>query len=202
MKYATLLTLVVWASFLPVSQTPNGSSGNSKCGLTRTQAPEIRGIRLGMTTEQLLGLFAEDINRQSIMQAVKESKKVHNYGVGRFDLRADREAPNPRFTGVNYITVELLDERVTSFHIAYAGPEWNTVDEFVAKLSGALRLPSDSWEPEGESRLMKCDGFVVDAYAFRESVENWVRVKDTSAHRVVENRREIAKEKDRQAFRP
>jgi hypothetical protein len=155
-----------------------------------------------MTTEQLLSLFPDDFNRERIMGAVKESKRDQKYGAGRFDLRADNEIPNPRFAGVKYITVELLDERVTSFQIAYAGPEWNTVDAFVAKLSEALRLPGESWEPGSDSRSMKCDGFTVDAYAFGDSSESWVRVHDTSAPRVVENRRQVEKEKERQAFRP
>ena len=203
MKYAAFLTFVTFVSLVSAVPTLSGSSANSKCSLTRTQAPEIRGIRLGMTTEQLLGLFPEADNRLSITEAINKSKQVDKYGVGRFDLRADQRIPNPRFRGVNYITVDLIDERVTSFHIAYAGPEWNTVDQFVARLSDALQLPNSAWEPGDESRQsLKCDGFVVEAYAFRGSAESWVRVQDTSAYRMVEDRRKAAKEKERQAFRP
>ena len=170
--------------------------------MTSAQAPEIRGIRLGMNAQQLLSLFPEDGNRQRITDAVKESKRIDKYGVGRFDIRADREIANPRLTGVNYITVELLDERVTSFHISYAGPEWESVDQFVAKLSDALQLPN-SWEPVGEwQKLLRCDGFVVDVYTTRDSAESWVRVQDTSAHRFVEDRRKTAKEKEREVFKP
>lgn len=92
--------------------------------MTREQAPEIRGVRLGMSTEQLLTLFPEETNRQRITQAVKDSKRVDSYGVARFTLQPDTAAANPKMAGVNYIAVDVIDERVTSFHIEYAGIEW------------------------------------------------------------------------------
>jgi len=170
--------------------------------LTREQAPEIRGIRLGMSSEQLLSLFPEDINRQRIAEAIREAKSVDKYGVGFFDLRPDREIANPRFAGVNYITVAMLDERITSFHIEYSGPEWKTVHQFVAKLSEGLRLPSSSWEGGVESSQLNCDGFRIEAQAFKGSTQSFVRVRDTSVPDVVEARREAAREKARQAFKP
>ncbi len=97
----------------------------------------------------------------------------------------------------------MLDERVTSFHIGYRGPEWNSVDQFVAKLSETLRLPNASWEPPaGSQQSLKCDGFVVDAHVATEGFQNWVRVQDTSVNRVVSDRRQQAKDKERQAFKP
>jgi hypothetical protein len=204
MKYPAVLTFAACVALLPVSQTLNSSTANSGCSLKLVQSPEIRGIRLGMTSEQLLTLFPEEANRNGITEAIKQSQRVDKYGVARFDLRPDIKTVNPRWTGVNYITIELTDERVTSFHISYAGPEWKSVDQLVAKLSEVFRLPDvASWEPGDESRKsLKCNGFVVDVYAFRGAGENWVRVQDTSAPRLVEDRRRTAKEKERQAFKP
>ncbi len=204
MKYAAVLTFAACVALVSVSQTPRGSTVNAGCILTLGQSPEIRGIRLRMTSAQLLTLFPEEANRLGITEAIKRSQRVDQYGVGRFDLQADSKTANPRLTGVNYITVELIDERVTSFHISYAGPEWKTIGQFVAKLSEGFGLPNGaSWEQGDESRKsLKCNGFVVDVYAFRGTGENWVRVQDTSAHRLVEDRREAAKEKERQAFKP
>jgi len=203
MKYAALLILLACTSLLSIGQTPRSPPGKAKCILTRTQSPEIRGIRLGMAPDELLAVYPEDVNRLKISEAIKESKRAINFGVGRFDLQPDRENPNPRFKGVNYITIELLDERVTSFHIAYAGPQWSTADEFVEKLSEALHLPRESWEGGGgNSQSLKCDGFVVNAYASSDTAQNWVQVHDTSAPQVVADRRQQAKEKERQAFKP
>jgi len=202
MKYATLLIFLACTSLVCAGQTPSPPA-KGKCLLTRAEAPEIRGIRLGMTPDQLLAVYPEDLNRLKVSEAIKESKRATNYGVGRFDLRPDRETPNPRFKGLNYITIELLDERVTSFHIGYAGPQWSTADQFVEKLSEALHLPREPWEGRGGvSQSLKCDGFVVNAYASSDTAQNWVQVHDTSAPQVVEDRRQLAKEKERQAFRP
>lgn len=169
MKYLFLLTVVTCFALPTVGQTPSGSSADSRCSLTREQAPEIRGIRLGMSTDQILGMFPDDTNRQRITEAIKDSKRV---------------------------------DSVTSVQIEYAGTEWKTVDQFVAKLSEGLRLPSSSWERGDLSSHLKCDGFRVEAYAFHGSTQSLVRVRDTAAPQVVEDRREAAKEKARQAFKP
>jgi hypothetical protein len=202
MKYAFVLTFVTCVALL-TGQAQSSSSTASRCNLTPAQAPEIRGIRLGMTSERLLVLFPDDGNRSVITEAIKQSKRPNSYGLARFDLRPVPGTPDERFAGVNYITVELLDERVTSFHVAYAGTEWKSADQFAAKLSDTLHLPRSSWERGDEMRQwMKCDGFLVEAVAITQAAESWIRVQDSSAHRVVEDRRESAKEKKRQAFRP
>ena len=204
MKYAAVLTFAACVALVSVSQTPSSSTANPGCSLTLGQSPEIRGIRLGTTSKQLITLFPEEANHLAIAEAVKRSQQVGQYGAGRFDLRADNKTINPRLTGINYITVELIDERVTSFHISYAGPEWKTISQFVSKLSEVFGLPNESsWEQVDESRkLLKCNGFLLDVRAFSGSGENWVRVQDTSARRLVEDRRAAAKEKERQAFKP
>ena len=204
MKYAALLTLLTCVSLVSFSQTPGRSSSpTQKCSLTRAQSPEIRGVRLGMTAEQLLSAFPDEYNRNRINEGISWSKRPNSYGLGRFDLRSYGAAQDPRFAGVNHITIDLLDERVTGFHIGYYGPEWNSVDQFVAKLSEALRLPNAAWEtPVGTQQSLKCDGFVVDAFVSGETFQNWVRVQDTSVNRVVADRRQQAKDKERQAFKP
>lgn len=201
MKYLFVLTLVACFAFPTVSQTPSGSSADSKCSLTREQAPEIRGIRLGMSTEQLLTLFPEDFNRERITDGVKASKNMESYGLGRFHLLPDNAA-NPKLAGINSITVVMIDERVTSVTVDYGGVEWKTIDQFVAKLSDGLRLPSSSWERGDQSGHWNCNGFSVEARFSRGTTQSWVTVRDTSTPRVIEDRREAAKEKAREAFKP
>lgn len=202
MKYPFVLTLVTCFALLAGSQTPTATAPVSRCSLKREQAPEIRGIRLGMPAEQLLTLFPEDVNRNKITNAISQSKIGDNHGVSAFDLVPDRRAPNPRMTGVSYITVRVLDERVTSFHIEYFGPEWKTIQQFVAKLSEGLRLPNSSWESADTSSQLNCDGFKIEAHALKGTATSLVHVVDTSVPQIVEARREAAREKVRQAFKP
>lgn len=202
MKYPFVLTLIACFSLLPVSQTPGGASAQSRCKLKPEQAPEIRGIRLGMSAEQLLSLFPEGSNQQNITAAIRNAKSVESYGVSRFELRPDNTTANPRFEGVNYIHVELLDTRITSFHIEYKGFEWENVSQFVRGLSEGLRLPIEFWDSGASSSHMTCDGFRIDAYATTGSTQSIVRVVDTSTPQIVEDRRAAAREKVRQTFKP
>lgn len=201
MKYQLVLAFVASVALLTGSQTPSSSSAGSACTLTPEQAPEIRGLRLGMSAEQLLTLFPDEANRRRIIDAVSVSKQPELYGVGNLDL-AGSEKDNPRFAGVNYISIRLLDERVTSFHIGYKPVEWKSVDQFVTKLSEGLRLPKLPWERGNQSSVVTCKGFRLEAYAFQSSGESVVRVIDTSVNQIVEARKEVEKEKARQAFRP
>jgi hypothetical protein len=201
MKYLFVLTALACLALPTFSQTPSNSSAKSVCSLTRDQSPEIRGIRLGMSTEQLKNLFPQEETRRRIVDAVNAAKQDENYGAGRLDLPLDRT--DSRWKGVNYLSLRLVDERVTGISISYVGPEWKTVDQFVAKLSEGFRLPGSAWEiSRGTSALLNCDGFRVQAHAASGSTESSVHVVDLKAPEVVEERREAAKEKVRQAFRP
>lgn len=202
MKYPFVLTILVCAGLLTLNQTPSGPSQNLKCTLTPDQAPEIRGVRLNMSTEQLMSAFPEDANLQSIAEAITRSKQQDAYGMAGFALRADPARPNPKFESVNYIDVTLLDRRVKSFFVSYRGAEWKNPDQFVARLTEGLRLPNWTWEGTGQSRTVQCYGFRIEAHVSTGAPTSAVRVHDPSAQEVVEERREAEKEKGRQAFKP
>ena len=201
MKRLALLALLVCMAATIQAQSPNASS---QCTLSVAQSPEIRGIRLGLSVDKLLLLFPEDANRNAIQQGVRDSKRADNYGMARFDLRADPAVTNARFSGVGVITVEMLDEHVTSFYVSYDGPYWKSVDQFIGKLSEALKLPSvDNWKMEAgdSSRSLQCNGFSVSVHT-SGGANNYVWVRDASVQESVKDRREASREKARQAFKP
>ncbi len=200
MKYLFVLASLACLAVPTFSQTPTNAPAKSVCKLTREQGPEIRGVHLGMSMEQLKTLFPDETNRRKIVDAVAESKQGENYGAGRLDLPIDRT--DARWKGVNYLSIRFVDERVSSISISYVGPEWKNVDQFIAKLSEGLRLPNSGWEISDRNGQLNCDGFRVQAFASSGSPESSVYVVDTKAPEVVEERREAAKEKVRQAFRP
>jgi len=204
MKQMVLLTLLVCVTATAQGQTSGSSPANLQCTLSIAQLPEIRGVRLGMSADKLAAVFPEDDNRISIDRAVKESKRVDNYGDARFTLQPNKEAPNPKFSGVNWIAVEILDEHVASFQVSYVGPEWNNVDQFIAKVADAFHLPTGSpWGSVSEfQKALKCDGFVISAFVTNNSNNPRVMVGDVSTAKIVHDRREAAKERERQAFKP
>jgi hypothetical protein len=199
MKYAVLVGLLLW-----LTTTSLGQTATPPCSLTRAQSPEIRGVHLGMISDKLASVFPEDENRISIEKAVKESKRADNYGDARFTLQPNKEVANPKFLGVNSISIEILDERIASFQVSYVGPQWNSVDQFIAKVADAFHLPAgSSWASVSEyQKSLKCDGFAISAFVIKGSSNPIVSVGDISTSNVVSDRREAAKEKERQAFKP
>ncbi len=205
MRRLALIALFVCLSVAAKGQSPNAAPTNSPCTLSIAQSPEIRGLRLGMAADKLLAAFPLGPHQQAIEGAIKESKKPDNYGVGRVGLQSYGSTDTPRFSGVSSIGVELLDERISSFTISYSGPQWTSVDQFIGKLSEALRLPTaERWSREagGPNKFLKCAGFGISAFALPGSAGSIVSVRDASASQIVNDRREAAKEKERQAFKP
>ena len=203
MRQVVFVVLLICFAATAKGQSSTSATANQPCKLTVAQSPEIRGVRLGMTAAKLLAAFPEENNQAAIENAIKVSKQPASYGVGRLDLR--RDPTNPRFSFVNYITVEILDERVSRFHVAYVGPEWKSTEQFIAKLSEAFHLlPAENWSGAATdmNSSLKCDGFEVNVFRSIGNIDSSVSVRDVSAPQTVHNRREADKEKVRQAFKP
>jgi hypothetical protein len=205
MRQLILLSLVLCVTATIRGQVAGSASANSQCALAVAQSPEIRGIRLEMSAEKLMAAFPEELNRAAIDKALKESKKPENYGLGRTELRPVAGVANPKFGDVNWISVDLLDERVTSFTIQYVNPAWSSTDQFITKLSESLKLPAaNKWggDPGGPNKFLRCEGFGVSAFAIPGSTGGMVSVRDALASQTVADRREAEKEKGRKAFKP
>lgn len=194
---------VVLLTCFAVTAKGQVSTENLPCKLTVAQSPEIRGIRLGMTAAKLQAAFPEEANQAAVEKVIKDSKQPANYGVGRVGLQVPGNTPNPKFANVNYIGIDLLDDRVSSFSIGYLGPEWS-VEQFIAKLSEAFNLPpAENWSGAAPdtNKSLKCDGFVINVFSSGGGTSS-VSVGDSSALQTVNNRREAEKERVRQAFKP
>jgi len=81
--------IIVVAALSVAGQTPGNSAPQRGCSLTLARSPEIRGIRLGMSIEQLMNLFPEETNRASIRRAVEESKGAHMFGASTFAVQPE-----------------------------------------------------------------------------------------------------------------
>jgi hypothetical protein len=168
----TLLAVV----FVPIAisaQTADQPLSQQKCTLTLAKSPAIRGLKLGMSTEQLLALFPESSQRPDIKQEIDNAQSFPNYGVARLSFKPSEYPASfkDRFTGVDSIYVRLLDGQVAEFQVIYAGqtsrprgPSWPNVDAFIAKLSEAFALPATrDWLYNGDSKALKCSGFEIHA---------------------------------------
>lgn len=112
-----------------------------RCGLKMSELPEsaeMFGFRLGMTTEQV---------KAHIPQIV--FGHTDDFGVSKttinpdFDPRLNKTA----FVGVRTISLDFLDNRVSSLWLGYENSfKWHTAPDAIAGISQSLGLP-DSWEP-------------------------------------------------------
>jgi hypothetical protein len=161
------------------------------CTLTAGQSPDIRGVRLGMELKQVLAAFpgsSEDSEMQPDL-----SKPPSQFGETRFIIKPDKYGSKENFVGIKSIIFGFLDGRVSDVNVAYDGPAWKNVDEFVANFSEGKTLPAiEAWEAQaGMDTLknLKCDGFEISIFAGgRGGKLNYVQMRDSSAMKELEER--------------
>ena len=199
MKRLLALTIILVSATFTLAQAPANGSPQPRCTLTLAQSPTIRGIKLGMTSEEVLAMFPGQSQNPTIRAALANASKA--FGVARFTV-----SPNDkRFEGVNEFDFEFLDDHLTSFYVGYSGPEWNNVREFISVLSSSLKLPGvEYWEPSDAEtfRRLNCAGFEIRALTGGGGASNFVKVSNLLAPQTVMTRQNEAKEKARQAFKP
>lgn len=136
----------------------------SACELGPAQAPEVRGIRLGM------GL--RDVATRLRPYSVSEPDSCGRQTL-EFDWADDllgQPAPRPRgFSGVRRLRLGFLDGRLAYFRVTYDGQAAPMrLDQFRATLSSSLKLPG-MWRRAGDAGVwdqpysIGCDGFKVMA---------------------------------------
>src|SRR6267143_6199703 len=115
------------------------------CQLTLAGAPDIKGLRLGMTPEEVLALFPGSKDDAEVRASL--SRPPSQFGVSGFLIRPAKYETKDKFEGINQITFSLLDGRVSNFTVGYNGPEYSHADKFVAKfIEGTSLPPADQWE--------------------------------------------------------
>src|SRR5215472_16211163 len=152
----------------------------SKCNLTEANSPNIRGIRLGLTTQQVLAFFPGKAERENIDEALDFAKKAGQDPV-TLGLEPESQSSKDRFKGIGSLSVTLHKGRVIDFSVAYYGVTWTNIDEWIAKLSDAYRLPgAPDWavgSDETPNKVLSCNGFEIEAAI--QGAGASIRVRDT-----------------------
>jgi hypothetical protein len=174
------------------------TQSQSNCTLNMSQAPVINGLKLGMTTEEVLALFPGSKDDAEVRAGL--SKAPSRFGTSGLMIRPDKFANKAEFSGVSQITFTLLDGRVATFHIGYNGPRWSHVDQFVTKFVDGTSLPAaDQWQPytglDHQMKTLTCAGFTVTIFAGGEGGSlNYVQMQDVEADKKLKERRKKARE--------
>jgi len=191
-------------SNLAVVQSPvqtNNANAQEKptCQLTLTGAPDIKGLRLGMTAEEVLALFPgskEDAEVRSDL-----TRPPSQFGESQFVIRPAKYESKDKFAGISRITFTLLDGHVANFTIGYDGPEYSHVDKFVAKFIEGTNLPAaDQWVPyvgmDNSLKILKCTDFEIRIFNGGQGGNlNYALVKDLEAEKKLKKRMDKAEEK-------
>lgn len=149
-------------------------------------APELLGFRLGMAKEQVKALVPQT-----------SFGKADSFGVTKTTINPyfDPSIDKTKFEGVRSISLDLLDDRLTSLWIGFDETfKAPTIDEFVKLISQSLQLPGEwsSWKSKGQQ--LRCADFqlIVTTVARGPSF----RLLDVAAEDVVAARRQAKEEQD------
>ncbi len=170
------------------------------CQLTLTGVPDIKGLKLGMTPDEVLALFPGSKDDAEVRASL--ARPPSPLGVSSFVIRPEKyELSKEKFAGVSQITFSLLDGHVSSFSVGYNGPEYSHVDKFVAKfIEGTNLPPPDQWEAyvgmDNSLKTLKCTDFEVRVFIGGLGGNlNYVLMKDLEAEKKLKDRRDKARAK-------
>jgi hypothetical protein len=199
MKKLQLIAFMFGMVSIAAAQTSNTGAGTAECKLKLAEAPAIRGIRLGMTIDQLLAVFPDSEKNESIRDQLSRSM------FGRATASINPSSSST-FLGVKYLTLTFFDGELYSFNLHYDGPVWNTGRQFATKVAEALKLPGiEFWRDLGSSDVyLMCDGFEVTTRMTGGpgSSSISVRNREKDASKAYREREEAVKDKARNAFKP
>jgi hypothetical protein len=174
------ILLVLLATALPVSAQCTQKMA------TLPAAPELFGFRLGMTRDEIKTLVPQTV-----------FGKADHFGVVKTTINPsfDPKIDQKKFEGVRSISLDLLDDRLTSLWIGYDDTyKIKTVDEFVSTITKSLQVSGNwsSWKSRGQQ--LRCSDFqlIVGTLAGGPSL----RLFDFAADDTVAARRQEKEEQD------
>jgi hypothetical protein len=145
----------------------------TKCKMTLAQAPAIRGLRLGMTSDDLFAFFPANESEQSDRAHQLKSAELHpHYGYASFQLDPSRYATRDRFTSIGSLNFGLFDKKVVYISAAYSNmPILDRMGQVMEIITRQFGLPefkawpgySESWE-HYNSPSLSCEGFTFQAH--------------------------------------
>ena len=181
-KIVPVLIILTLSAFSTVAQ----------CALKQNElpaAPELLGFRLGMTKDEV---------KTRVPQTV--FGKTDAFGVSKTTINPyfDPKIDKTKFENVRSVSLDLLDEHVTSIWIGFdENFKVSTVDDFVKLVSESLHIPGPWSDWKSRGRQIRCTDFqlIVTTVARAPSF----RIVDTAADDTIAARR-LAKEEEQEAL--
>lgn len=185
---------------VPVPPPPASAvSDDAPCSLKLEQSPVIKGLKLGMTPEQVLALFPGSNEDAEVRSEL--ARPASQFGLSGLLIKPESYKSKERFAEITQITFSLLDGRIYTMHVGYKGPEWPHVDKFVEKFTEGTNLPTaEGWQArvglDTQMKTLKCTGFEVQIFAGgKDGNLNYVLMRDAVADKMLKDRRDKARAK-------
>lgn len=209
-RLGTLCALFLFAPMLGILQS---CSNSATCQLTVGQAPEIRGLRLGSSVDEVRQRFNTDLE---ILSSGPFGKSVVEIGPDQIESFHDPK-------DLRSISLEFLDGFVTSIRFKYnGGPRWNSAGDFAQTLREKLGLKGELQHCENtvdfplryDCRSIRCNGFSLSAGLVHSEIDNkllysFAEMNSSTAQETEKERRrrfkdqiEANDETSKQSFRP
>jgi hypothetical protein len=184
---------------------PPSPPQNPTCKLALAQAPVIRGLRLGMTSEELFAIFpadeGEEFNRA---QLLKKAELPPNYGYTSFQFDTSRYATKDRFTGIGLLNFGLFDRKVVSIGATYyPAPQFDRPGQLMEIITKQFGLPEfKDWPGSNEylsSPSLSCEGFTFQVNGYSEYFS--ISLTDPTYKKIAEDRKKADLAKKRVGFK-
>lgn len=145
-------------SALLIACAASASAQASKCNLKLAllkPAPELHGLRIGMSFEQVKGLMPwVEAGRDDDLGFSTTSFSPD------FNPKIDKAA----YAGVRTVTLEFLDDKLFTIWIGFNDSfKWKTLEEFLPGMSAELGLAPGVWSPDSSKPDIECDDFELTA---------------------------------------
>lgn len=203
-KLVTALGAVALVMLASSSQASNPYPVQTTCNLTEATAPNVRGLRLGMNTQQFLALFPAIAKKKEMKDTIEKLKSATGEEVVFLGFDPVIDGNGQGFAGVESVGAAVYKGRVMEIAAQYGGANWRTVDEWIAKLSESFNLPrAQDWvlgPNESPNKVLNCDGILIEAAIQGGSAS--IKVRNTSYLKESEERAKAAEDKKRKDVKP
>jgi hypothetical protein len=175
------------------------------CKLTLAQAPVIRGLRLGMTSDELFAIFPADEREEfNRAQQLKKAELPPNYGYTGFQFYLSNYATKDRFTDIGSLTFGLFDGKVAHIGASYGNtPQFDRPGQLMEIITRQFGLPEfKDWPGYNEywgNPSLPCEGFTFQVNGYSEGFT--ISLTDPTYKKNAEDRKQADRAKKRVGFK-
>jgi hypothetical protein len=146
------------------------SVARAQCTLKPEESPEVRGLKLGQSYEDVKkgfprGRYVSGISDYPNELGLRRFRVSDLSRLAPYLLDSDVTIPEgwgKRFEGVEELELRFLDDKLASIEIGYdSSTKWDDPSEFTSAISQALKLPLKGWHGRSDKAQLECSGFEV-----------------------------------------